>query len=71
MDLKRSKWLLFGGYNSNKENISMFINELWPVLDHYIPKYDNFVILGDFNSEMQEKALSEFCNTYNLHNLIK
>ena len=34
-------------------------------------KYDNFIILGDFNSETSENAMSEFCDTYNLKILIK
>ena len=33
--------------------------------------YDNFLIVGDFNSEMTESAMEKFCGTYHLHNLIK
>ena len=33
--------------------------------------YDNFLIVGDFNSEMTESAMENFCGTYYLHNLIK
>ena len=32
---------------------------------------DNFLIVGDFNSEMTESAMEKFCGTYHLHNLIK
>ena len=32
--------------------------------------YDNLLILGDFNSEIHETAMSEFCDIYNLQNLI-
>ena len=34
-------------------------------------KYDNFVIMGDFNSELSESAVVTFYETYNLHNLVK
>ena len=34
-------------------------------------KYEKFLLLGDFNSEMSENAMTEFCETYNLSNLIK
>ena len=71
INLKKSKWLLFGGYNPHKENISIFLNQLGPVLDHYMPKYDNFLLLGDFNSEMRELAMKEFSETYFLCNLNK
>ena len=62
---------MFGGYNPHKENIPNFVNQLGPVLDHYIAKYENFLLLGDFNSEMSETVMRDFCDTYNLTNLIK
>ena len=34
-------------------------------------KYDNVFIMGDFNSEGTETEMTEFCETYNLTNLIK
>ena len=33
--------------------------------------YNNFLILGDFNSELTESAVDNFCGTHHLHNLIK
>ena len=33
--------------------------------------YNNFLIVGDFNSEMTESAMENFCEMYHLHNLIK
>ena len=33
--------------------------------------YDSFLNGGDFNSEMTESAMENFCGTYHLHNLIK
>ena len=66
LNLKISKWLLLGGYNPNKENIAYFFNRVGLRIDHYMPKYDNLILL-----EMQEKAMIEFSETYNLKNLIK
>ena len=34
-------------------------------------KTDNFPIVGDFNSEMTECAMKNFCRAYHLLNLIK
>ena len=34
-------------------------------------KYENFLLLGDFNSEMSESVMIDFCAIYNLINLIK
>ena len=33
-------------------------------------KLENFILLGDFNSEISENAMKEFCDTYNLKNLV-
>ena len=45
INLKISKWLVFGGYDPHKDNISNFMNQLGPCLDHYMAKYDNFLLL--------------------------
>ena len=33
-------------------------------------KLENFIILGDFNCEMKETVMKDFCETYNLRNLV-
>ena len=33
-------------------------------------KFDNFLLLGDFNSGIHEPSMSEFCDLYKLQNLI-
>ena len=70
LNLKKSQ-LFFGRYNPNKENISYFLNTWGPTIDHYMPKYDNLILLGDFNIEMRENLMKDFCDTYDLINLIK
>ena len=39
-------------------------------LDKFLPQYENLLLLGDFNSEMSEEHMKNFCDTYNLVNLI-
>ena len=34
-------------------------------------KYENLLLLGDFNSEMSENGMRDFSETYDLKNLIK
>ena len=70
LNLRKSKWLVFGGYNNNILNTDIFLIKLGPILDHYLPKFDNFLLLGDFNSEIHEIGMSELCDIYNLQNLI-
>ena len=40
-------------------------------LDNYIGNYDNILLLGGFNSEFSEPCLNDFCDIYNLKNLVK
>ena len=71
INLRKTKWLLFGGYNPIKVNISSCLQTLGSILDKHIPKYDNLILLGDFNAEIDETSMQQFCNTYNFTNLIK
>ena len=57
-------------YNNRKSNISTYLKNLGSTLDHYMCKLDNFLLLGDYNSEMSENAMRQFCDKYNLKNLI-
>ena len=40
-------------------------------LGNCIENYDNILLFGDFNSEFSEPCLSDFCDIYNLKNLVK
>ena len=69
--LCNKKWLLFLGYNPGKANISYFLNHVGRNIDSLIGLYDNIMVIGDFNSQIEETSLKEFCDTYNLENLIE
>ena len=47
------------------------LNELGKNLDTLTSTYDNIILLGDFNTEPTDTALSHFCEIYNFKNLIK
>ena len=53
-----------------KDNTIKFVKYVSPILDYYMTKYDNFLLLGDFNSEMRESTMGDFCDPYNLTNLV-
>ena len=67
---RKQKWLLLGGYCNKKSNINTFLSNLGSSLDIHLSRYDNLLLLGDFNSEITEPAMKDFCETYNLKNLI-
>ena len=49
--------------------IQNHLNSLGNYLNELCKKYDNFILLGDVNSEMCEDAMLEFSSVYNLKNL--
>ena len=51
--------------------IKNHLQEIGKGLEYYSWKYENFIVLGDFNSEMSNPHMSEFCALYNLTNFIK
>ena len=71
INIRKKKWLLIGPYNPNKNLISNHLKETGKNLDNYFSKYDNFILLGDLNSEPTESAVKDFCEIYSCKNLIK
>ena len=69
INLRKKKWLMCCGYNPNKSLINKFTHDIGKVLDSFIGNYDNFLIVGDLNSEIGESSIHDFCNSYNLHSL--
>ena len=45
------------------------MNELGKALDIYLHKYDHSLRIGNFNSEISERLIHDFCNVYNLESL--
>ena len=70
INLRKVKWLFFGGYNPRIENISYFLTNLGTAMDLYTRSYENILILGDFNSQNEKNIMGEFCQIYNLKNMI-
>ena len=58
-------------YNPAKGNISSHLSIVGRSLDSYMSSCDSFFVIGALNSKISEMAMSEFCETYNLQNLVK
>ena len=70
INLKKRKWLLFCTYRPQKSMISNHMKILSLQLNVFQKRYENFIILGDFNSEIDEDAMKDFCVIYNFKSLI-
>ena len=72
INLRKKKWLPCCSYNLHKNSIPNYVDVLRRELeDIHSSNYENFLLLGDFNAEMPNPSLKEFCYLYSLKNLIK
>ena len=59
-----------GAYNLHQENISYFLTHVSGALEQLLANNDNLLLIGDFNASVSESNLKDFCEAYNLVNLI-
>ena len=71
LNLRRKKWLLCCSYNPKYSQISHHLKEIGKDLDVLTSNYDNIILMGDFNAEPADTAVSDFCEIYNLNNIIR
>ena len=58
----KKKWLLCCSYNPNKNTISDHLEILRRNLDLYSPQYENLIMIGDFNSDINQSCMKAFVN---------
>ena len=74
--ISKKKWLYISIYRPPEaNNLDSFFEELNTSLSKACCKYENFVIMGDFNIDVKRKGngyrkLQEFCDMFNLTNLV-
>ena len=70
VNLRKSKWLLRYSHNPIRCKLDFDIENLNQNLALYSSRYKNFIIIGDFNVEENDSAISVFSYTYNLNSLV-
>ena len=71
INLKKRIWLLIDCYNPHKDIIQNCLNSIGNILNELSIKYENIILLGDFNSEMCEDSMQAFCNICRFKCLVK
>ena len=71
LNLRRKKELLSCSYDPKYSQISHHLKEIGKDLDVLTSKYDNIILMGDFNAEPADTVISYFCGIYNLKNIIR
>ena len=71
INLRSRKWLLSCSYSPKTNLIADHLHCIGRGIDFCSSKYDNFVVLGDLNTEVSNSFMEQFCASYNLKSLIK
>ena len=71
LNVWKEKWLLNCSYNPKNSSAESHLQSLSKSIDLLFSKYENFILLGDFNSCMEDSPMKTFAEIYKLRNLIK
>ena len=71
INLRGDEWLINCSYNPHKNMIGNYLRALSEKLDIYCTSYDNFIVLDDFNLEMEEQQIKGFRDNYSLKSFIR
>ena len=63
LNLRKTKWLVTGYYRPPSQKSKYFFYHLEKVLDSLLPKYDRFLLAGDFNCKDHEEQILNFSNS--------
>ena len=58
-------------YTPPKQDREYLLNSVTKLIYLFCNKYDNYLMMGDFNKEPTESVLSNFQSSNNLSNLMK
>ena len=71
LNFRKKNWLLCCTYNPNRNIITNHLDALKRSLDPYSTKYDDLMVIGDLNAEINLECMKLFCETYDLSSLVK
>ena len=71
LNFRKRKWLVCCSYNPNRNNIFNHLEALRKSLDLYSAHYENIVLLGDFNVNINDPYMESFCESFRFESLIK
>ena len=60
----KRKWLFLGIYKPPSQNDIEFLRRISLILDYYLPTYENFVVIGDFNLPVENSHLEAIMQAY-------
>ena len=71
LNFRKKKWLLNCSHNPKYGSIKSYLDSLSKSIDAVSSKYDNFILLGDFNSCMEDSPMITFAKICKWRHLLK
>ena len=71
LNLIKKKWLINCYYNPNNGNIESHLDSVSKSLDIHLNRYENVILLGDYNASIEDSFMKNFCENYDLRSLVK
>ena len=66
LNLRNNKWLINCSYNPHKSLIGKDLDAVSKTLDLHSSTYNKIILLGDFNTEIDDQHMQSFCDNYSL-----
>ena len=70
LNFRKRKWLVCCSYNPNRNNIFNHLEVLRKSLDLYSAHYENIVLLGDFNVNINDPYMESFRESFRFKSLL-
>ena len=70
VNIQSSNWLFVGCYKPPSQNEEFFISNLFKTINAPSAKYDNTLLMGDFNLTIKNKHSEELLRLFNIKSLI-
>ena len=71
INIRKTKFLLLGGYHPPSQSDNYFFDNISRVLDTYRSSYDKILLAGDFNAKITEPCLGNFLDVNDFKCLVK
>ena len=65
----KRRWIFIGIYKPPSQSDNELTNRLSLIIAYYSPKYENLILIGDFNLSTGNQHLDALIQAYNLNNL--
>ena len=66
----KQTWLLIIVYKSPSVSDTALFEQMSNVIDYYLQKYQNIVLIGNFNIEPVDRKFNAFCQSHEFYNII-